>query len=173
MSISPITLKNLVTFETLYVCSQTILFDEANGYQSSVDTTHTVTEALLSLLKSKVEDVINEPLIPTYSFANVYRNGENVHKSTGKLSCEITLSLQLQTYNVLNTDGWSIILDGLTYHMNDGDGILYEGAKCSHERQQLHSGSNGFHIQTYLHYVRANGRFAEFAFNLRNSIGSI
>jgi len=186
MSISPTILKNLVTFETLYVCSQTILFDKDNellktnktitydnGYKSNVGTTHTVTESLLVLLTSKVEDVVNEPLIPTYSFAHIYRDGENVYTNTSKLSCEITLSIQLQTYNVLNTDGWSIILNGVDYHMNDGDGVLYEGINCTHERQQLHTGNNGFHIQAHLNYVRANGRFAEFAFDLRKAIGRV
>jgi len=187
MNKKPIIIKNLISDEVAALFAQALLFDEAKCIEKTGATfainrigsppasheaiAFVMSEALLVRCHKQIENIIQEPLLPTYSFCRVYRNGSDLAEHVDRASCEVSVSIQLATYEIFNKNGWPLKIDGKNYHLNNGDGILYSGQTSKHSRPKLLASPRGFHIQTFLHYVRAKGRFAEFVFDGRKGVG--
>ena len=89
-------------------------------------------------------------LVPTYSYARIYKKGDILKKHKDRPSCEISTTLNL------GGDPWSIFLEGEQVDLNVGDMLIYEGCKLEHWREPFEGDSCG---QVFLHYNDINGPY--------------
>lgn len=112
----------------------------------------------LELLCQKVHEVstlIEEPVLPTYTYARIYKNGEVLARHRDRPACEISLTL-----NIGGDAFWDIGVqkpsgEEVNLNLNPGDALLYLGCVADHWRDKPFSGNN--YSQVFLHYVRSNG----------------
>ena len=173
--------KNIISQDVAKLATQALILSEAdymvkNSLKADSDGqvdgsqsfySHSVTEALMLLLLPKIEKIVKEKLIPTYSYARVYRNGAVLKEHTDRASCEISVSIQLGAAGVTNKGGWAITMGEEQLFLANGDGVVYNGIKVPHKRDELFCEPNGFQVQCFCHYVKANGRFSRFAYDKR------
>ena len=112
-------------------------------------------------------------LIPTYSYARIYKNGDILKRHKDRPSCEISTTLNL------GGDPWPIFIDGTgadsviderrNIHkpnapkgtevlLDVGDMLVYSGCDLEHWREPFEGNICG---QVFLHYIHVNGPFAE------------
>ena len=112
-------------------------------------------------------------LIPTYSYARIYKKGDILKRHKDRPSCEISTTLHL------GGDPWPIFIDGTgadnvideykNIHkpnapegtkvlLEVGDMLVYSGCELEHWREPLEGNTCA---QVFLHYNHVNGPFAE------------
>ena len=114
-------------------------------------------------------------LIPTYSYARLYKKGDILYRHKDRPSCEISCTLNL------GGDPWPIFIDGTGADsilsgretttvvkpnapagtkvlLEVGDMLVYSGCELEHWREPFEGDVCG---QVFLHYNHVNGPFAE------------
>lgn len=143
---------------------------------------HHDADALLEELTPIISSASGKNLIPTYSYARIYTNGNNLPKHTDRPSCQYSISL------CLDMDGspWPIYMaeiadaetgtpyerHGVTNYMKNpksvdleiGDAVLYLGNDMVHYREPFQGVEQ---IQVFMHWVDADGPHADFAYDGR------
>ena len=103
-------------------------------------------------------------VIPTYSYARIYKKGDILKKHKDRPSCEISTTLNL------GGDPWSIFLEGEKVDLNVGDMLIYEGCKLEHWREPFEGEHCG---QVFLHYNNKKGEFKDInIFDGRDKLGT-
>jgi predicted 2-oxoglutarate/Fe(II)-dependent dioxygenase YbiX len=102
----------------------------------------------------EVSDILGETVVPTYSYARVYKNGSILEKHTDREACEISLTVHLD-----GDTEWPIYIEtpgGETrsISMKPGDAMMYLGRIAPHWRQKFEGNK---YTQVFLHYVKSNG----------------
>ena len=113
-------------------------------------------EVFLRNKKKTLEKNINLQLHETYTYWRCYTYGAELKKHKDRASCEISVTL------FIGSDGkheWPIYMDGNKVSLKPGDGVIYKGCDISHWREPY---EGDYHIQTFLHYVNANGKYANY-----------
>ena len=87
-------------------------------------------------------------VVPTYSYARLYKHGDELKKHKDRPSCEISTTINL------GGESWSIFLEGTEILLNIGDMLIYEGCKLEHWREPFEGENCG---QVFLHYNNVNG----------------
>jgi predicted 2-oxoglutarate/Fe(II)-dependent dioxygenase YbiX len=111
----------------------------------------------LELLCEKTPEVSNflgEKVLPTYSYARVYKEGSDLKRHTDRDACEISLTIHL--------DGdcdWPIYIkkpngEEVSLNLKSGDAMMYLGCQAEHWREQFKGKE---YIQVFLHYVKSRG----------------
>ena len=173
-------IKNVIPKDFAKFGTQALLFSE-NDYLTKnnmrVDSdnqvpvmkfyAHSVTESFMVFLLPKIEKIVGEKLVPTYSYARVYRNGSILKEHRDRPSCEVSISIQMASEGVKNENGWGITMGEETIYLANSDGVVYNGLKVPHKRDELFCEPNGFQVQMFCHYVKANGRFSRWAYDKR------
>jgi predicted 2-oxoglutarate/Fe(II)-dependent dioxygenase YbiX len=121
----------------------------ASAYYNHID--------FLELLCEKTPEVskfLGETVLPTYSFARVYKNGATLEKHTDRNACEISL-----TINLSGDESWPIWIktpDGkeVSLDLESGDAMMYLGCHAEHWREQYQGKE---YVQVFLHYVKSRG----------------
>ncbi len=129
--------------------------------------------SFLELLCEKTPEVsslLEETVLPTYSYARVYKEGSVLEKHTDRDACEISLTLHL--------DGdypWPIWIETPQQEkkfvsLNPGDAMLYLGRIAPHWREEY---PGSYYSQVFLHYVRSRGEcsYAYFDNREKDKIG--
>lgn len=103
---------------------------------------------------SYVNELLGEEVLPTYTYARVYKNNSALERHRDRPACEISFTL-----NLAKDVEWPIYFqrpDGseTSVELNPGDAVLYLGCQADHWRNKFEGEE---HIQVFLHYVRANG----------------
>ena len=99
--------------------------------------------------------LVEENVLPTYSYARSYRHGNVLTGHIDKSQCEISLTVNLECDNVW--DIWIETPHGREYvSLNPGDAMLYLGMEGKHGREPFNGESC---TQVFLHYVRSNGPY--------------
>ena len=132
-----------------------------------------VMETLLEALRAKMEKETGLNLIPTYSYARLYKNGDILRRHKDRPSCEISTTVNL------GGDPWPIFIDGTgadnvideykNIHkpnapagtkvlLEVGDMLVYSGCELEHWREPFDGNICG---QVFLHYNHVNGPFAD------------
>ena len=132
-----------------------------------------VMETLLVKMLPVMKKHTELDLIPTYSYARIYKNGDELKRHKDRPSCEISTTLNL------GGDPWPIFIDGTgadnvideynNLHkpdapvgtevlLNVGDMLVYSGCDLEHWRKPFQGQVCG---QVFLHYNHINGPFAE------------
>ena len=102
-------------------------------------------------------------VVPTYSYARMYKKGDELKKHKDRPSCEISTTLNL------GGDPWPIFLENNKVMLKTGDMLIYEGCKLEHWREPFEGDNCG---QVFLHYNNANGQFKNMnVFDGREKLG--
>jgi hypothetical protein len=101
-----------------------------------------------------VNELLGEDVLPTYTYARVYKNGSILERHRDRPACEISFTLNLAK----NVD-WPIYFQRpddseASAELNPGDAVLYLGCQAYHWRNKFEGTE---HVQLFLHYVRADG----------------
>jgi hypothetical protein len=116
----------------------------------------TLLVKLLPLMKKETD----LDLIPTYSYARIYKKGDALYRHKDRFSCEISTTLNL------GGDPWPIYLDpkiglpvegeyksennpGVKIDLEQGDMLVYSGCVLEHWREKFEGENCG---QVFLHY---------------------
>jgi hypothetical protein len=123
-----------------------------------------------SLIKPIVENVIGEPMFPTYSYARIYYNGATMARHMDRSASEYSVSCCIDTdpnykwhLGVETIHGEKLYIE-----QEVGDIILYKGNELYHWRD-AYQGSE--QINAFMFYVRANGPRSELKFDTRPLLG--
>ena len=141
-----------------------------NTYSHYAD--HVMETLLVKMLPVMAKET-GLQLVPTYSYARLYKKGDVLKRHKDRPSCEISTTIHLGGYpwpifidgtgadNVINEEqnlikpnppeGTKVILDV-------GDMLVYSGCDLEHWREPLEGDVCG---QVFLHYNHVNGPFAE------------
>jgi len=132
-----------------------------------------VMETLLIKMLPVMAKETGLDLIPTYSYARLYKNGDELRRHKDRPSCEISTTLNL------GGDPWPIFIDGTgatsvideykkiikpdapkgtKVLLEVGDMLVYSGCELEHWREPFEGNVCG---QVFLHYNHKNGPFAE------------
>lgn len=127
-------------------------------------------DALLPLLQSRVEAIVSDPLLPTYSYARVYYEGQELLRHRDRPSCEHRLTLHLDSSG---GPAWPLLVtldDGSTasVDLRPGDAVVYKGMALQHWREPC---PVEWYVQVFLHYVNADGPHSNQALDGRSSLG--
>jgi hypothetical protein len=107
-----------------------------------------------------LENILGEELIPTYSYARLYTNGNVLKPHTDRPSCEISLSIQLGRSHHYS---WPLHAGNQRFDLAEGDALLYKGCEITHWRDVCKGPDNYYSGQLFCHYVRAAGPWARYA----------
>ena len=124
-------------------------------------------ETLLQWVLPTMEKHTKLKLIPTYSYARIYKNGDVLKKHRDRFSCEISTTVNL------GGDLWPIYLNNgkknIKVNLNPGDMLIYRGIELEHWREKF---KGEYCAQVFLHYNNKAGQFAETnAFDGRPMLG--
>ena len=119
-----------------------------------------VMETLLQNLKPLMEKETKLKLNETYSYARIYKKGDELKRHKDRYSCEVSTTLHL------GGDQWSIFLEpsgeegktGTEVKLEVGDMLIYSGCELEHWRESFFGENCG---QVFLHYNDANQETAE------------
>ena len=119
-----------------------------------------VMDTLLEKVKLTMDIENGLQLIETYSYARIYKKGDELKRHKDRPSCETSCTLNL------GGDEWPIFLEpsgeegkeGVKVLLNPGDMLIYEGCNLEHWREPFEGDNCG---QVFLHYNNVNGEFAE------------
>jgi hypothetical protein len=112
---------------------------------------------------SSISYVMGEPMLPTYSYARIYKNGEELKKHVDRKACEISASIHL------GSDGtsWPIWFtkpngETISVELKPGQGVIYLGCESVHWREAFTGQEYG---QLFIHYVRSRGENGQYYFD--------
>lgn len=115
-------------------------------------------ETLHENIWNKLENIIEEELIPTYSYARIYSNGSILEKHTDRPSCEISVTLQLsRTHHY----AWPIYMGNQRIDLGEGEAVVYKGCDLEHFRNICDGPKDYLSGQVFMHFVKANGKYGK------------
>jgi len=107
-----------------------------------------------------LENILNEELIPTYSYARLYTNDNVLDKHTDRPACEISITIQLGRSHHYS---WPIFANNQRFDLAEGSGMLYKGCEVEHWREPCAGPDDYYSGQLFCHFVRANGQYVQHA----------
>lgn len=128
-------------------------------------------DALLESFAQPLSRAVGKRLLPTYSYARIYRPGDILKKHKDRPACEISTTLTLG-YDASHS--WPIYFSGddelqeTMVTMEPGEMAAYKGCDMLHWRKPF---KGNWHCQVFLHYVDADGPYADQANDGRVSLG--
>tara|TARA_R110001632_G_scaffold151597_3_gene269204 strand:+ start:183 stop:791 length:609 start_codon:yes stop_codon:yes gene_type:complete len=118
-----------------------------------------VMETLLMKVLPVMTQETGLNLVPTYSYARIYKKGDELKRHKDRPSCEISTTINL------GGESWPIFLEpsgkegkeGTKVLLEVGDMLVYSGCELEHWREPFDGNICG---QVFLHYNHVNGPFA-------------
>jgi len=128
-----------------------------------------VMETLLEKVRPRMEKETKLKLVPTYSYARIYKKGDILPRHKDRSGCEISTTM------FLGGDPWDIYLEpnknigtppdpyvpttnkGIKISLTPGDMLIYSGCELEHWRAAF-QGTNC--CQVFLHYNKVNAQGA-------------
>ena len=128
-------------------------------------------DKLLEDLLPHFEKACGKRLYPTYSYARLYKPGEELKNHRDRPACEISATLTLGW----SGKQWAIYMgdhkdksNASEIWMDVGDAVLYRGMEKWHWREKF---EGEWQAQVFLHYVDADGPHADQKYDGRTSLG--
>ena len=117
-------------------------------------------ETLLEEVKPVMEKHTGLKLSPTYTYARIYKKGDELKRHKDRYSCEVSTTLNL------GGDPWPIYLDptgkvgqaGIKVDLKPGDKLIYSGCDIEHWREEFTGKNCG---QVFLHYNKKGSKMAK------------
>ncbi len=109
-------------------------------------------DTLLPLLAKRMAQVVGVDLLPTYSFARTYLEGQELTRHSDRPECQYSVTVHLGSSD---DKPWPVELSDLTgahqvVNLRPGDGLAYLGCELDHWRTPCPS---KWYSQAFLHYV--------------------
>ena len=162
-------------FDARYISPFTTEFGVWNDEQVPNTYSHysdIAMETLLLAVQPILEKQTGLKLIPTYSYARIYKKGDVLHRHKDRFSCEISTTLNL------GGDKWPIYIEkdpkkggvvegkgyitdntkGIKVDLKPGDMLVYRGNMLEHWREEFKGNDCG---QVFLHYNNASTKGAK------------
>ena len=162
-------------FDARYISPFTTEFGVWNDEQVPNTYSHyadIAMETLLLAVQPIMEKQTGLKLIPTYSYARIYKKGDVLHRHKDRFSCEISTTLNL------GGDKWPIYIEkdpkkggvvegkgyitdntkGIKVDLKPGDMLVYRGNMLEHSREEFKGNDCG---QVFLHYNNASTKGAK------------
>lgn len=117
-----------------------------------------VLDDLLQKFAKPIGDAVGRRLLPTYSYARIYRPGEVLKRHKDRPACEISATLTLG-YDAKPV--WPIFFDEdkeIGVSLDVGELAVYKGCEIVHWRTAF---KGQWHVQVFLHYVDENGPYKD------------
>jgi hypothetical protein len=145
----------LIHFRTTNYISK---YDEDLGTFTDIQAPNTYSiygdilmDTILQGLKPLMEEKCETKLFETYSYARLYKKGDELVRHKDRFSCEISTTLNL------GGDVWPIFLEpsgelnktGVKVDLEPGDMLIYRGCELEHWREPFSGNICG---QVFLHY---------------------
>ena len=157
--------KSISPFERIFgAFGDTQVSDSYNIYGDAA------LDNLLLKLQNKMEKVCQLKLLPTYSYARIYKKGDILGRHKDRNSCEVSTTINL------GGDPWPIYLEpsgetdkkGIKVDLKKGDMLVYSGCELEHWREQFKGVECG---QVFLHYRINNSKNKKYIFDGRLALG--
>ena len=108
-------------------------------------------ETLLLKCQPGMEKATGLKLYPAYTYARIYKKGDELKRHKDRFSCEISTTMNLAG------DDWPIYLEpsgetgkkGIKVNLKQGDMLVYSGCELEHWREKFKGKEC---IQVFLHY---------------------
>ena len=108
-------------------------------------------ETLMLKCQPEMEKVTELKLYPAYTYARIYKKGDELKRHKDRFSCEISTTMNLAG------DDWPIYLEpsgevgkkGIKVDLKPGDMLVYSGCELEHWREKFKGKEC---IQVFLHY---------------------
>ena len=108
-------------------------------------------ETLMLKCQPEMEKVTGLKLYPAYTYARIYKKGDELKRHKDRFSCEISTTMNLAG------DDWPIYLEpsgevgkkGIKVDLKPGDMLVYSGCELEHWRNKFKGKEC---IQAFLHY---------------------
>ena len=143
-------------FDEKYISQFTEYFGVWNDPQIPETYSHyadIVMETLLQKVKPIMEKEAGVKLIETYSYARIYKKGDELKRHKDRPSCEISTTMNL------GGNPWPIYLEpDIKLTLESGDMLMYRGCELEHWREPFEGEDCG---QVFLHYNAASGKYAK------------
>jgi len=143
-------------FDEKYISQFTEYFGVWNDPQIPETYSHyadIVMETLLQKVKPIMEKEAGVKLIETYSYARIYKKGDELKRHKDRPSCEISTTMNL------GGNPWPIYLEpDIKLILESGDMLMYRGCDLEHWREPFEGEDCG---QVFLHYNDASGKYAK------------
>ena len=99
----------------------------------------------------QMEKITELKLYPAYSYARIYKKGDELKRHKDRFSCEISTTMNL------GGDDWPIYLEpsgktgmkGVKVDLKQGDMLVYSGCELEHWRKKFKGKEC---VQVFLHY---------------------
>ena len=141
-------------FDEKYISIFTEYFGVWNDTQVPETYSHysdIVMETLLQKVKPVMEEQSEIKLTETYSYARIYKKGDELKRHKDRFSCEISTTMNL------GGDDWPIYLEpsgetgkkGVRVDLKPGDMLVYSGCELEHWREKIKGKEC---VQVFLHY---------------------
>jgi hypothetical protein len=128
-------------------------------------------DTLLLKCQPIMEKTTNLKLYPSYSYARIYKKGDELKRHKDRFSCEISTTLNL------GGDDWPIYIEpsgekgkkGIKVSLKPGDMLVYRGNELEHWREKFKGNQC---TQVFLHYNNSKTKGAkENMFDTRPHLG--
>ena len=132
-----------------------------------------ILDNLLKALAEPLSNQLGVQLLPTYTYARIYRPGETLVRHIDREACEISGTMTLGfdpgsgIWPIFFTGDKSDIV-GQSVEINVGDLVMYHGNELWHWRPEYRG---QWQVQVFFHYVDANGPHAGWANDKREALG--
>jgi|TARA_R100001463_G_scaffold34433_1_gene75688 hypothetical protein len=108
-------------------------------------------ETLMLKCQPQMEKATGLKLYPAYTYARIYKKGDELKRHKDRFSCEISTTMNL------GGDNWPIYLEpsgekgkkGIKIDLKPGDMLVYRGCDLEHWRQKFKGKEC---VQVFLHY---------------------
>jgi len=108
-------------------------------------------ETLMLKCQPKMEEATGLKLYPAYTYARIYKKGDELKRHKDRFSCEISTTMNL------GGDDWPIYLEpsgevnkkGIKVNLKPGDMLVYSGCELEHWREKF-KGKDC--VQVFIHY---------------------
>lgn len=111
-------------------------------------------ETLLERVWPDLEELLGTNLLPTYAYARLYTNGDELAKHIDRDACEISMTVQLGRSHQY---AWPIYAGASRYDLAEGDAVVYRGCDVEHWRNVCDGPPGYYSGQCFLHFVLADG----------------
>ena len=171
-----------------YISPYEVLLGYYEGQNEQIPNTYScysdiAMETLLLKCQPVMEKAIGLKLIPTYSYARIYKKGDILKRHKDRFSCEISTTLNL------GGDPWPIYLSpkenvgipddkkgitaasnakGVKVDLKPGDMLIYKGMELEHWREAF-DGEDC--VQVFLHYNKVSKEAELNKFDKRPHLG--
>ena len=140
--------KQISPFETMLGFYETKQHQIPNTYSCYSDI---AMETLMLKCQPAMEKATGLKLYPAYTYARIYKKGDELKRHKDRFSCEISTTMNL------GGDPWDIYLEpsgkegmkGIKVQLDPGDMLVYRGIDLEHWRKKFKGKEC---VQVFLHY---------------------